>query len=213
VVQLEGTIVDGKSRGEPLGDGGMAGAESVAAAVTAAGADGRVKAIVLRIESPGGSAHASDLIWRAVMMAKQKKPVVVSMGDMAASGGYLVAVGADYLLAEPTTLTGSIGVFALKPDLSGALEKLSIGRDLQQRGKVSDVFSLVKPWTPEERAAVERQIEATYRSFLEKVAEGRKLTPARVELVAGGRVWTGAQALEQGLVDRLGGLAEASRWR
>lgn len=209
VVQLEGTIVEGKSRCEPLGDGGLAGSESVAAAVTAAGADARVKAIVLRIESPGGSAHASDLIWRAVMMAKKKKPVVVSMGDVAASGGYLVAVGADLIVAEPTTLTGSIGVFALKPDFSGTLEKLSIGRDLQQRGKVSDVFSLVKPWTPEERAAVERQIEATYRGFLEKVAEGRKLTPATVELVAGGRVWTGAQALEKGLVDRLGGLGEA----
>jgi protease-4 len=209
VVRLEGTIAGGKSRGEPLGDGSLAGAETVAEAIRSAGEDGRVRAIVLRVESPGGDASASDLIWRAVTRAKARKPVVVSMGDVAASGGYLAAVGADLIVAEPSTLTGSIGVFMLKPDLSGLLEKLSLGRDLQQRGKVAAVDSVWKPWSAEERAAVERQVEATYQGFLQKVAEGRRLPPADVEALAGGRVWTGAQALERKLVDRLGGLAEA----
>jgi len=209
VVRLEGTIVSGRSRGEPLGDGGLAGAETVAAALREAADDARVRAIVLRIESPGGDAHASDLIWREVVRAKARKPLVVSMGDLAASGGYLVAVGADLIVAEPSTLTGSIGVFALKPDLSGVLQKLSLGHDVQQRGQNADVASLVKPWTAAERAAVERLIDAIYRGFLEKVAAGRKLPLAEVEALAGGRVWTGAQALERRLVDRLGGLAEA----
>jgi protease-4 len=209
VVRLEGTITAGRSRGEPLGDGGLAGAETVTRAIAAAAKDARVRAIVLRVESPGGDAHASELIWREVMLARARKPVVVSMGDLAASGGYLAAVGADLIVAEPSTLTGSIGVFALKPDLSGVLEKLSLGRDVQQRGKTADVASLAKPWSPAERAAVERLIDATYRGFLQKVADGRKLPLAEVEALAGGRVWTGAQALERKLVDRLGGLPEA----
>lgn len=209
VVRLEGTIVAGKSRGEPLGDGGLAGEETVTAALRAAAEDGAVRAIVLRVESPGGDAEASGRIWREVRQARRRKPVVVSMGDYAASGGYLAAVGADAIVAEPSTLTGSIGVFVLKPDLSGLLERLSIARDVQQRGRNADVASLAKPWSAEERAAVERLVAATYRAFLEKVAEGRGLSPEAVEQVAGGRVWTGAQALERRLVDRLGGLREA----
>jgi len=209
IVRLEGAIAPGQARREPLGDGLLGGADGTSEALRRAAADRRVKAIVLRIESPGGDAGASDLIWRAVVQARRKKPVVVSMGDLAASGGYLVAVGADYILAEPSTLTGSIGVFALKPDLSGLLEKLSIQRDAQRRGEVSELFSLTKPWTPAERAAVGRMIDAVYGLFLDRVAEGRKLPRAEVEQLAGGRVWTGAQALERKLVDRLGGLSEA----
>ena len=209
VVRLEGAIAPGPARREPLGDAFLAGAAGTAEALRRAAADRRIKAIVLRIESPGGDAQASDLIWRAVVQARRKKPVVVSMGDLAASGGYLVAVGADEILAEPSTLTGSIGVFALKPDLSGLLDKLSIHRDAQRRGEVADLFSLTKPWTPAERAAVERMIDAVYALFLDRVAEGRKLPRDEVEKLAGGRVWTGAQALERKLVDRLGGLSEA----
>jgi len=209
VVRLEGVIASGQARREPLGDALLAGAGGTAEALRRAAADRRVKAIVLRVESPGGDAQASDLIWRAVVQARRKKPVVVSMGDVAASGGYLAAVGADLILAEPSTLTGSIGVFALKPDLSGLLEKLSLHRDSQRRGEVAELFSLTKPWTPAERAAVERMIDSVYALFLDRVAEGRKLPRAEVEKVAGGRVWTGAQALDRKLVDRLGGLPEA----
>jgi protease-4 len=209
LVRLEGTIASGRTRREPLGLAGIAGAETVAAALRAAARDGRVKAIVLRVESPGGDAQASDFIWREVAQARRRKPVVVSMGDLAASGGYLAAVGADLIVAEPSTLTGSIGVFALKPELSGLLGKLSVTRDVQQRGALADVASPWKPWTPEERAGVERMIGAVYASFVDRVAEGRRLSREAVERVAGGRVWTGAQALERRLVDRLGGLPEA----
>ncbi len=209
VVRLEGTIAGGATRPEPLGDGMLAGAAGAAEALRRAAKDDRVKAIVLRVESPGGDAQASDLVWRAVVQARRKKPVVVSMGDVAASGGYLAAVGADLIVAEPATITGSIGVFAVKPDLSGLLEKLSLHRDAQRRGEVAEVFSLTKPWTPAERAAVERMIDAAYQLFVDRVAEGRKLPRERVLELAGGRVWTGEQALERRLVDRLGGLPEA----
>jgi len=209
VVRLEGAIAPGAARREPLGEGWLTGAATTEEALRRAADDGRVRAIVLRVDSPGGDAGASDLIWRAVVQARRKKPVVVSMGDLAASGGYLAAVGADLIVAEPSTLTGSIGVFAIKPDLSGLLEKLSIHRDSQRRGEVAEVFSIAKPWAPAERAAVERMIQAVYDLFLDRVAAGRKLPRAEVEALAGGRVWTGAQALERKLVDRLGGLAEA----
>lgn len=209
IVRVEGTIVPGKSRSGRVGDEGVAGAETVAAEIRRAAEDREVKAIVLRVDSPGGDGLASDLIWREVVRARAKKPVVASMGDAAASGGYLVAVGADAIVAQPSTLTGSIGVFALKPDLSGLLGKLSIGREAFARGQNAQLTSLAKPWTPSERRAVERQIEAFYRLFVDRVAEGRKLPRAEVEPLAGGRVWTGRQAFERHLVDRLGSLEDA----
>jgi len=168
-----------------------------------------VKAIVLRVESPGGDGVASDLIWRAVLKAREKKPVIASMGDYAASGGYLAAAAADAIVAEPSTLTGSIGVFVLKPELSGLLAKLGIGRVAYTRGELSQITSVAKPWTEKERAAAEKQVEAFYGIFVARVAEGRKLPREKIEAVAGGRVWTGRQALERGLVDRLGTLADA----
>jgi protease-4 len=209
VIGLEGVITGGRSRREPLGTGGLSGAESVVEQLEAAAGSGQVKAIVLRIDSPGGDAVASDLVWRAVKKAREKKPVIASMGDLAASGGYLVAVGAERILAEPSTLTGSIGVFVLKPDLSGLLEKLSIHRHVQSRGKNADIASVARPWTAEERALVEKQVDSVYASFLDRVVEGRGLPRAEVEKLAGGRVWTGQQALERKLVDQLGGLPEA----
>jgi protease-4 len=209
VIGLEGAISAGRSRREPLGLGRLSGAESVVDQLEAAADSGEVKAIVLRIDSPGGDAAASDLIWRAVKKAREKKPVIASMGDLAASGGYLVAVGAERIVAEPSTLTGSIGVFVLKPELSGLLEKLSIHRDVQQRGRNADIASMARPWTPEERALVEKQVDIVYASFLDRVVEGRSLPRAEVEKVAGGRVWTGQQALARRLVDQLGGLDDA----
>ena len=143
------------------------------------------------------------------MKARERKPVVASMGDVAASGGYLAAAGADVIVAEPSTLTGSIGVFVLKPELSGLLAKLGIARVGWARGELSELSALGKRWTEKERLAIERQVEAFYQLFVGRVAEGRKLPRERVEAAAGGRVWTGRQALERGLVDRLGSLDDA----
>jgi protease-4 len=209
VVRLEGTIMPGRTRPGPGGGDVLAGAETVAEQIQRAAEDGQVKAIVLRIDSPGGDGLSSDLVWREVIRARLRKPVVASMGDSAASGGYLVAAGADAIVAEPSTLTGSIGVFALKPDVSGLLEKLSISREAYPRGANAELASIAKPWSPSEREAVERQVEAFYRIFLERVAHGRGLTSEEVEPLAGGRVWTGRQAFERRLVDRLGSLDDA----
>jgi protease IV len=210
LIRVEGTIASGKSRTEPLGSGGIAGAETVAALVKRAADDASVVAIVLRVDSPGGDGTASDLIWREVMEARRKgKPVVVSMGDLAASGGYLVAVAGDVLLAEPSTLTGSIGVFSVKPDFSGLLQKLGVNVVTLKRGAHADAMSATRAWTAEERKLAEGQIQAFYELFLGRVAAGRKLERSAVEALAGGRVWTGAQALQRGLVDRLGTLEDA----
>jgi protease-4 len=210
IIRVDGGIAAGKSRRDPFAGGRVAGAETLVEQVRSAARDPRARAIVVRIESPGGDGFASDLVWRALVEArKSKKPVVASMGDVAASGGYLVAVGADAIVAEPTTLTGSIGVFALKPDLSGLLEKVGVHVASDQRGANARIDSFVKAWTPEERKLVERQVQAFYGQFVAKVAEGRKLPVADVERVAEGRVWTGSQALERRLVDRLGGLETA----
>jgi protease-4 len=206
IVRIDGAIVGGRSR---RGLGQLTGAETVAGQLRTAADDRDVKAIVLRIDSPGGDGLASDLIWREVVRARGRKPVIASMGDLAASGGYLAAVGADAIVAEPSTLTGSIGVFAVKPDLSGLLAKLSVEREAYARGQIAQLHSAAKPWTDAERRAVERQIDTFYRLFIERVAAGRRLSPEAVAAVAGGRVWTGRQAAERGLVDRLGSLEDA----
>lgn len=209
VVQVEGTIVSGKSRRGPVGTGGLAGAETVVRQLRRAAMDRDVKAIVLRVDSPGGDGLASDLVWREVVLARARKPVIASMGDAAASGGYLVAVGADAIVAEPSTLTGSIGVFALKPDLSGLLAKLGARREAWARGENAGWMSLGRPWSASERRVLEGQIEGFYRLFVDRVARGRKLPPEEVEPLARGRVWTGKQAFDRRLVDRLGSLQDA----
>jgi protease-4 len=206
IVRIQGAIVGGRSR---RGLAELVGAETVAAQLRRAAADRNVKAIVIRIESPGGDGLASDLIWREVVRARERKPVVASMGDVAASGGYLAAVGANAIVAEPSTLTGSIGVFVVKPDLSGLLAKLGVGREAWARGETAQLASTTKPWTEKERRAVEREIESFYRQFVDRVAEGRRLPRAQAEAAAGGRVWTGRQAVERGLVDALGSLRDA----
>jgi protease-4 len=205
VVPVEGTIVPGLRR-----MGALSGADATARAIRRAAADGDVRAIVLRVDSPGGDGLASDLLWREVTRArKQGKPVVAWTGDVAASGGYLVACAADAIVAQPSTLTGSIGVFALKPDLSGLLGKLSISRDASARGENAQVFSVARPWSPGERAVLQAQVEKLYGIFLDRVAEGRGLPRADVEALAAGRVWTGRQAFDRRLVDRLGTFADA----
>jgi len=208
VVRVEGDIAPGESR-DAFGLARLAGAETVVQRIRRAAEDGDVKAIVLRVESPGGDGGAGDAIWREVLRARKRKPVVASLGDLAASAGYLVAVGADAIVSQPSTLTGSIGVFALKPDLSGLVTKISARRESYRRGENAELLSLAKPWSDSERAAVQRAIDSFYATFVDRVASGRHLPRADVEKVAAGRVWTGKAALERGLVDRLGTLEDA----
>lgn len=169
----------------------------------------RVKAVVLRINTGGGSALASELIWQAVRRLAKKKPVVVSMGDVAASGGYYIASAAQVIFARPNTITGSIGVIGGKLSLAGLFQKIGVTSEVITRGARADLFTLARPWTPEERQLLQRYMARTYQLFVERVAAGRKLTPEAVKRVAEGRVWSGRAALGHHLVDRLGGLLDA----
>ena len=172
--------------------------------------DDDVKAVVLRINSGGGSAYASEQMWRAVQMLKKKKPVVVSMGGLAASGGYYMSCGADRIVAEPTTLTGSIGIFGLVPDPTALLtDKLGLHFDVVKTSESADFGAMGRPLSPSEAAAMQAYVERGYSLFLSRVAEGRKLTVADVDSIAQGRVWTGQQALKLKLVDKLGTLEDA----
>jgi len=171
--------------------------------------DALVRAVVLRIASPGGDALASDLLWRALRTLRGEKPVVVSMGEVAASGGYFAAVGGDVVLAEATTLTGSIGVVGGKLDAGGLLERLGIGSDGVERGARAGLATPTRGFTPDERAAVRREMEEVYDVFLRRVEEGRGLARAELEPLAQGRIWSGRRALGLRLVDALGGPLEA----
>ena len=173
--------------------------------------DENVKAVVLRINSGGGSAYASEQMWRAVQLLRKKKPVVVSMSGMAASGGYYMACGADCIVAEPTTLTGSIGIFGMVPDASELLtEKLGLHFDVVKTNKASDFGgTLSRPFNADEASAMQAYVNRGYRLFLKRVADGRKMKPADVDKIAQGRVWTGQQALAIKLVDKLGTLDDA----
>lgn len=171
--------------------------------------DDSIKAVVLRIDSPGGSAIASDVIWREVLLTREAKPVIASMSDVAASGGYYIAMAAHQIVAEPATLTGSIGVVSVKFVLDGTFDKLGMNMEAVTNGRHADMFSPLRPFSPEERAKLEAQMRATYAAFVEKAAQGRNMTPAQINDVAQGRVWTGRQAKDLGLVDELGGLSRA----
>jgi protease-4 len=185
--------------------------DSLARALRGIGDDPSVRALVLRIESPGGDALASDVLWRALAVAKRERPLVVSMGEVAASGGYFAAVAGDVVLAEATTLTGSIGVVGGKLDASGALAKLGVDTEAVERGHRAGLLSATRGFTPEERAVVRADMEAVYDVFVRRVMEGRKLERDAVERVAQGRIWSGERALAAGLVDALGGPLEAIR--
>lgn len=177
--------------------------------------DDDVKAVVLRINSGGGSAYASEQMWRAIQQLKKKKPVVVSMSGMAASGGYYMSCGADYIIAEPTTLTGSIGIFGMIPDASGLLkEKLGLAFDVVKTNAASDFGAMGRPFNEAEGAAMQGYVDRGYQLFIKRVADGRtaaghKMTTADVDKIGQGRVWTGNQALRLGLVDKLGTLDDA----
>ena len=203
-----GAITQGKSGRRP--DGPHMGSDTITAALRAAAADQRVDAIVFRVDSPGGSAVASDAIWREVGQARAAgKPVVVSMGDVAGSGGYYVAMGADVIVAEPATITGSIGVLAGKLVTDGLWNRLGITYDSIALGDLARLFSSRTAYSPAERAALDRWLDRIYDTFVTKVAAGRGLSRDDVHAVAKGRIWTGADAAERGLVDVLGGLDRA----
>lgn len=208
VIYGVGTVTTGESEGPPGGDGAM-GADTLVDAFREAAADDEVAAIVFRIDSPGGSALAADLIWQAARAAREKKPVVVSMSDVAASGGYYVAAPATRVVAGPGTLTGSIGVVLAKPNVRGLLAKLGVNTVELQRGEMASLLSLNASFTPAELARMTATMDYVYDLFLERVASGRALEKAQVDAVGRGRVWTGVQAQERGLVDELGGFLTA----
>lgn len=210
VVYGTGAIVRGPSSVDPIGGDSMMGSESVTAALRSATADPDVKAIVFRVDSPGGSAVASDAIWRATQQARDAgKPVVVSMGNVAASGGYYVAAGATKIVAEPSTITGSIGVFAGKPVTRKLWNKLGVTWDSVQTSRNAAMWSTMEGYDAEGRAVLDRVLDGIYTDFKQRVIDGRGLTAAQVEEVARGRIWSGRRAKEVGLVDELGGLTTA----
>ena len=189
--------------------GQVLGSDTMVEYLRKARADDSIRAIVLRIDSPGGSAIASDVIWREIMLTREKKPVIASMSDVAASGGYYIAMPAHTIVAQPATLTGSIGVVLIRFVIDGTLDKLGVNIETVKEGKYADIFSPVRPFTPDERKKIGDLMQATYDTFVEKAAAGRNTTPERIDAIAQGRVWTGKQAKELGLVDELGGLDRA----
>ena len=204
VVYASGSIGGGEGDDEEIGS------DRLAKAIREARLDSNIKAIVLRVNSPGGSALASDVIWREVVLAKKAKPMVVSMGNLAASGGYYISCGADRIFAQPNTITGSIGVFGLIPNLQRMLQnKLGISIDTVNTNKYSDMGTGLRKVNEYEYTYIQNSVEKVYDTFTKRVAEGRGMTQAEVDSIGQGRVWTGEDALKIKLVDELGGLNEA----
>jgi protease-4 len=192
------------------GDDETIGSDRIAKAIREARMDSSVKAIVMRVNSPGGSALASDVIWREVVLAKKVKPVIVSMGDLAASGGYYISCAADRIFAQPNTITGSIGVFGMLPNLQRAFsDKLGINIDTVNTNKHSDIGTPFRPVAKDEFNYIQNSVEKVYSTFIGRVAEGRGITTAMVDSIGQGRVWSGTDALKINLVDEIGGTNEA----
>jgi protease-4 len=212
VVTVAGPIVSGRGGSRVPFGSSNAGGDTIAAALREAAHDDSVSAIVLRVDSPGGSVTASETIWREVKKARERgKPVVASMGAVAASGGYYVSMCADAIVANPGTITGSIGVVTGKLVARDLKDRLGVGSDAVRTNANADAWSINAPFTPEQQAQVEAEADLFYTDFVERVADGRNLSVDAVDAVARGRVWTGADALEHGLVDELGGLRAAVR--
>lgn len=203
VVYAQGEILYGEGSPDYIGQGQMI------KALRSARDDKDVKAVVLRVNSPGGSALTSEIIWRELQLTRKEKPVVVSLSDIAASGGYYMAVGGDKILAEPTTITGSIGVFATVPNISGLSDKIGINAEQVGTHRFSMDYSFFEPMRDDFREILKESIKKSYDTFLQRVADGRGIPVSRVDSLARGRVWSGAEALENGLVDRIGGMTEA----
>jgi protease IV len=210
LIYATGSIRRGRSGRGPLSGGGAMGSDTISAALRAAADDDGARAIVLRVNSPGGSYVASDTIWREVVRARNAgKPVVVSMGDVAASGGYFISMAADAIVAQPGTVTGSIGVLSGKPVFSELLGRAGVTTDSVAEGAHSEMFKPTRPWTDDEWALVNGWLDHIYADFTGKVAAGRRMPVDKVDELARGRVWTGADAQANGLVDELGGLERA----
>jgi protease IV len=204
VIYAVGSISSGEGSDDEIGS------DRISKAIKDARLDENVKAIVLRVNSPGGSALASDVIWREVNLAKKAKPFIVSMGDLAASGGYYISCAADRIFAQPNTITGSIGVFGMVPNMKKVFEeKLGITLDTVNTNKHSDLMSTFRGATPTESVFIQKSVEAVYDVFIGRVAEGRKISKDQVDSIGQGRVWSGSDALKINLVDELGGLPEA----
>ena len=203
VIYAQGQIGSGE------GDLNVVGEGSMRRSLQEARKDKNIKAIVLRVDSPGGSALTSELIWREIEITKKEKPVVVSMGNLAASGGYYIACNANKIFAEASTITGSIGVFGILPNLTQVTKKYGINTELVETHENASGYSLFKPLDDNFRAFTQEGVETIYKTFVTRVATGRKMTFAQVDAIAQGRVWTGADALKLGLVDKIGGLEDA----
>jgi len=209
VVYAVGEITSGEGISGPFGDRTTIGSESMAETLETIGKDDSIKGVIVRIDSPGGDAYASDAIWRKMNLLSEKKPLVFSMSDTAASGGYYLAMTGDPIVAEPGTLTGSIGIVYGKLNLKGLYDKLGINKEVIARGKFTGLSSDYGSYTPQERERVRQLMSAFYQDFVKKVAAARKMTPEKVDAIAQGRVWTGTQAKENGLVDEIGGFPRA----
>jgi protease IV len=209
VIYVDGNMIDGRSRDIPLVGTRLAGSYTIAAAVKQAREDSRVKAIVLRVETPGGSSMAADVIWRELQLAAKGKPLVVSMGGVAASAGYYISSPGTVIFANRTTVTGSIGIFYGKADVEGLLKKIGVNIVTYRTTARADAESFYRPFTEDERQELGRKVKQFYDTFIDRVSRGRKMTPDEVDAVARGKVWTGEQARDRKLVDRLGGLREA----
>jgi protease IV len=208
VIYAAGAIAGGKSGFDPV-NGAVAGSETLIEYIRRARRDTSVRAIVLRIDSPGGSASASDAIWRELIVARQEKPdrpLVASMSDLAASGGYYIAMPAQVIVAQPSTLTGSIGIFGGKIVTGGVYEKLGARIESTSVGRHAEINSPVRPYTPDEVKKLQEQLQSFYDQFVEKAADSRHTTPEKIDALAQGRVWTGRQAKQNRLIDELGGL-------
>ena len=204
IVYANGEIISGEGNDESIGS------DRISRAIRKARLDNKVKAIVLRVNSPGGSALASDVIWREMVLSKKVKPVIVSMGDVAASGGYYIACAADSIFAQPNTITGSIGVFGIIPNMQKFFKnKLGITFDGVKTGRYADIGSINRPLTDAERMIIQQEINKVYSTFTKKVADGRKKSQSYVDSIGQGRVWSGTEALQNGLVDRLGNIDDA----
>ena len=211
VVYAVGVIASGRSGYDPM-NGPVAGSDTIVEQIRRIRDDESVKAIVLRVDSPGGSSTASDVIWRELMITRDEKPsrpLVTSMSDLAASGGYYIAMPGHVIVAQPATLTGSIGIYTGKIVTSGTLGKLGVTTETVKSGRNADIYSPLTPFSAEQRTKVDDFMQGFYDQFVEKVAESRHTTPERIDAIAQGRVWTGQQARELGLVDQLGGLETA----
>jgi len=208
LLYASGTIVSGENQESPL-TGSIMGDRTITEALQDARKDEKVKAVVIRIDSPGGSGLASDMIWREVVLTRKVKPVIVSMSDVAASGGYYIAMAADTIVAQPGTITGSIGVIGGKFSMGGLYEKIGMDVEVVDRGKNASLFASNSMFSESEREVVRKFIRDFYRDFVTKAASGRKMTYEDLEQYAQGRVWTGTQAKEIGLVDELGGMHRA----